>query len=526
MGGATMPPVPLVVLLLCSHAAAAPKSPILRCPSRPGGMGVQGRDGNKAPPEINAKIANACPRPNSSVAALQLLPPNRTLFAKSAPFLRTPTAFLHLPPTCQKTELGRLINLGSWDKVKPIFDAPPRSTVVAAVQLAPPTKHATLRKLALPVLNEAGIVMLRDAAIVVPSGMVFNGTAALISTYTGKKLWYNPDKKPIYTLVHNTVVSLISDFDHLFTYFGFSMLPKVALVCGWLRSPRGKCAKLAVPSKQVKLYTKLFCPGLDEERFIVAVDPSKLIGAKRVYMPYLRHSNAAITWFYQGHTQITPAGFLIPTGSLQPSQSPSSVVWIGREATQVRHVANEDQILNAIRAALLPKVKLDTFGRLHYAGVGHWSLRGKAMPGTTKEESKNATNQEPWVDAMKKFGNAAVVVGPHGGAFANLIFARPDTKVIELGGEFLGDQMPSQDGMLYDLRRNGTRRHCDVNKTHDYVPRFCWLGLANALGLRYTHIRPVGFFSYSWGHFYINAGDVVRALPGKIIKNNKESDWD
>lgn len=125
-------------------------------------------------------------------------------------------------------------------------------------------------------------------------------------------------------------------------------------------------------------------------------------------------------------------------GTLRPAEQ-DLVVYLQRP--KHRSVANEQQLLSSVRRSLE-----GTGLRLHV-------FAGGRSPGDG-------------VDVMKR---ARVVFGPHGGAFANLIFAQPGTQVIEL--------VPSR----YLLHGSKSERLS------------MYYGLAQAAGMDYWFVEPERF---------------------------------
>ena len=110
-------------------------------------------------------------------------------------------------------------------------------------------------------------------------------------------------------------------------------------------------------------------------------------------------SAALLAWDTCERVGVTrgPAGQMKPLGSR--TQRGSKVVYLAREQSQRRAVANEKELLEAMRNA---------FGRLLL----------ELHPGDFHED-------------RKLLADAAVVVGPHGGALANMVFAPVNTSVVE-----------------------------------------------------------------------------------------------
>ena len=61
-------------------------------------------------------------------------------------------------------------------------------------------------------------------------------------------------------------------------------------------------------------------------------------------------------------------------------------------------------------------------------------------------------------DQVKIFNNAKLIVGLHGAGFANLVFSKPNTKVVELSSKYSGNVLPYL----------AKRCHLDYTKIVDY----------------------------------------------------------
>ena len=143
----------------------------------------------------------------------------------------------------------------------------------------------------------------------------------------------------------------------------------------------------------------------------------------------------------------------------QPSSAATTVLYLSRTGKGMsRRVAGEAALLKAVQERLAPGARLQTFA--------HGS---------------------PQADAAQ-FRAAKVVLGPHGGAFANLVFMAPGAHVVEF--------IP-----LKRLLRSGKN------------PRPCYFYLAHACRLSYWAVEPDGFdFDDPRLEMRVPVGQVLRAL--------------
>ena len=91
----------------------------------------------------------------------------------------------------------------------------------------------------------------------------------------------------------------------------------------------------------------------------------------------------------------------------------NSVVFLWRNPNGLRGVVNTKELLDAVKKALKPEYKLEVLGERDYVSY----------------QSKRSLHA--WVEHAQAMQRAKVVFGPHGGAFGNVIFCKPETSVIE-----------------------------------------------------------------------------------------------
>ena len=136
-----------------------------------------------------------------------------------------------------------------------------------------------------------------------------------------------------------------------------------------------------------------------------------------------------------------------------------------RQPQVIRSVANRGPLLEAIQNRL--------------QGTGY-ALEIFRSQGPTKDRAL--------------FERAKVIVGPHGGGFANMIFARPGTHIIEF--------LP-----IYRLYREGRG------------PRPVFWGMAQACGLDYWTSEP-DEFGFDQRGMQVDIDDVVEIL-GRVIDSGE-----
>lgn len=247
-------------------------------------------------------------------------------------------------------------------------------------------------------------------------------------------------------------------------HVAFDTLPKVHLLCGFLTnnsSSTGSSILLVRTTLQKELMQEV-CPSLTNDRFEIFEsndendDDFGFVTACWIYVPVLKQFN----WPNNNNADplqmgMTQRGIWKPLGSTARSsrsikqstqnenntddamaQEKMVVVYLTRHASGPRSVLNEARILDIVR------------------NLGF--------------EVRVPTLQDNWKIDREVIETADIIMSPHGGALANIIFARPGTKIIEF--------LP-----LSKLRKDGENS------------RPCYFGLALSLGLDYAAIEPKSF---------------------------------
>lgn len=144
-----------------------------------------------------------------------------------------------------------------------------------------------------------------------------------------------------------------------------------------------------------------------------------------------------------GHYGLHPRGCLLPVQQslgVLDGTAPDLVLYLARPQWKIRSVANEDELLARLKQVLM--------------GSGY-----------ELQIFQSSGNLQHDLDLFKR---AKIILGPHGGALANMVFAQPGTQVIEF--------LP-----IYRLYREGEN------------PRPAYWGLSQAAGHDYWTIEPASF---------------------------------
>lgn len=261
------------------------------------------------------------------------------------------------------------------------------------------------------------ITCISNATILYPHGLVFNK----FKPFSFGKWYWRKDEGKIHR-VQNVLsypkhaFSLVQIWDNNFQHITFDTIPRVALSCKWLQQ-RPLIIIIILNNLQGDLIRE-FCP-LEQDRFRIL---NRTTSFSSICVPYFDQN------FQMG---IVPPGSMTSLGS--QTKVGTDVVYIARKRGRSRSVLNEEEVLLTIREIL-----------------------------------SNVTVVYPtgnWRENRKLFENARVIIGPHGGAFGNIIFAPTRTIVIEFTP-------------LKSLR---------LRKQNE---RPCYFGLSHALGFTYYSVEP------------------------------------
>jgi hypothetical protein len=136
------------------------------------------------------------------------------------------------------------------------------------------------------------------------------------------------------------------------------------------------------------------------------------------------------------------------TTTALPTSGKRLVVYLSRPHTATRYVTNEHEVLAAMRLHLHPSLELAVI----HSTVDFHSIKRMHMS---------------WVRYASALHRAKVVVGPHGGAMNNLIFAAPDADVVEFNELPApvphANATPGDGGGRHALPQTSPTRHCFLN---------------------------------------------------------------
>jgi len=333
-----------------------------------------------------------------------------------------------------------------------------------------PTDHVSVREIASTLHSprcaqssalEAWPPQLTRAFLVhVPDAFIGDGVVFDRDRYYGMDRWWLGRSAKLYTGTREVrhieaAVSIAAWGGEAFQHFVIDALPALGAVIDLLETPELAHVRI-VSHDEPDRAARWFWQRLRLQDRIVA-KPRNRSSALVVH--------ADLVLFPQFEPNLNQLG-LYPRGTLRPIQrrlgtlEPSSqdlVVYLQRNGP--RSVENEDALLSRVESVI------------GGSGLSLHIFRGATDPGAA-------------ADLMRR---ARVVLGPHGGAFANLVFAQPDTGVIEF--------VP-----LQRLLRQQARD-----------PLTMYYGLAQAAGLDYWFVEPDRFEHDAPG-MIVDTNAVVTAL--------------
>jgi len=285
------------------------------------------------------------------------------------------------------------------------------------------------------------ITPIAHGMVSLPSGQVSN-----YSGVYGFRKWYwqtatKSTRHP--QIITVPVLSLIQVWNGCFQHIVFDTLPKLTFVCPFLMgAPNVHVAVMNALQRDLVLEA---CP-CDPTRFIIAQTTFR---SPIVYVPYF------VGEFPMG---IVPPNFMQPLN--QQTTPGVDVVYLARKRGTPRSVHNKADVL----ATLAKK----------------WPNLRVIYP------SNN------WRSDRDSVRNAGVIIGPHGGAMANMIFAPASATVIEF--------IP-----LLQRKRNKKNE------------RPCYFGLAHGLGFTYHAIEP-SHFEFDQGSMVVPTGALATQLEAVMTK--------
>lgn len=239
-------------------------------------------------------------------------------------------------------------------------------------------------------------------------------------------------------------ISFLMRFDSVFQHIAFDTLPLLSFACEFTRSKQD--AKILVANEIQQRLIQEYCAGLNGERFrylgnAKIDDP---IRAASVFLPYFENEN-----HHAMAMGVSPPGAMFHIN--QRRGGGEQVVYLARAPGTPRAVENEDLVLDAVR-------------EIYPNAIFH-------LPG-----KKGNTLTERQV-----LENAKIIIGPHGGALSNIIYAPKGSTLIEF---------------------------TNIKTSHD---RPCFLGLAKGLGFDYYGLEPTKF-SFTEGEMLIDVVELKELL--------------
>jgi len=293
----------------------------------------------------------------------------------------------------------------------------------------------------------------------VPNGTVCNATGLVVSpdavVYRMGR-WYFDGIDA--TSVHHDLTtpssgreyySAIQIWQYAFQHIVFDTLPRARMACPMLQE--GHMTVLVVNDLQAELIQEV-CP-LPDSRFETQ---STTVKGSAIYLPEFR---PALEMGLLQHHVLKPLGKPAAPSLIHLQQTERKrrgrIVYLQRPAGHQRSVINEEEVLEVLRA-------------------------------TGRDVDVQGHLQNFHTDRAL-FADADYIVGPHGGAMSNMLFAHPGATIVE----FSDVGYPS--GLWGFPHENITTGPYGRERA-----RPCFLGLAVALDLRYVPISPldVNFFSY------------------------------
>lgn len=284
--------------------------------------------------------------------------------------------------------------------------------------------------------SACSIVPVADATILPPNGQVRNKTGVY-----GFGKWYWEQKHlgvSAPRLLDGPLLTLVQVWNNNFQHIVFDTVPKLAFVCPFLRERR-QVRVLVMNILQRDLVIEA-CP-ISEARFVVF---ENAIRAPVVYVPHFVGSDLKMG--------LVPPNS-VPSLGLKTAQG-SDVVYLARKAGATRSVANEAAVLATLREK--------------------WPDLRVVFP------------SNDWRKDRESVRTASVIIGPHGGALANMIFAPANTTIIEFTP-------------LVQYKRDGKNER----------PRY--FGLAHGLGFKYHAVEP-STFDFDSGSMMVPTDRLANAI--------------
>jgi len=279
------------------------------------------------------------------------------------------------------------------------------------------------------------IAAIKEGTIGTKEGMVFNRTKA----WTFSKWYWKKDEGKANN--NNNLqtdplkyLSLVAIFNQDFQHIPFDTLPKMLMACPFLHTH--KDVQVMVMNDLQRDMVRELCKDIATHRFhSLKKLPYK---AAAIYIPHFERNDGA-----ELKMGLTCSKRCIPSLGSQ-DKSGTEVLYLPRKGP-VRRVANELEVLTALR---------------------------KIWPNIISYTMKNN-----WREDRSQLERARVIIAPHGGALANMVFAPVNTSVIEFTP-------------LAQIKAQGGNE------------RPCYFGLAHALGFSYYIVEP-SEFNFDHGSMFV-----------------------
>lgn len=295
---------------------------------------------------------------------------------------------------------------------------------------------------------QASFILKVTDGFVAPDGLVFNSYAC----YRNAKWYYKPLPDYLPLTHFDRLITFLQLWSNGFVHFSFDTLPRINLAYDMICQEQD--IKILIPDRPFifQLFDTL---DIDPKRIVIQKG-DHVYSANIVYYPH----------FYSGGRPHKMG--LIPIGGLDKvrekisgpfSHADDHVLYLKRNDNGSRSVENETELFNSIQKHLRDDLIFRIF-----------------QPDNDWRKDK---------EVMKR---ARVVLGPHGGAWSNIIFCKEGTDVVEF--------IP-----LVTMKEKG------VNE------RPCYYGLSNALKLKYWCIEPENFeFDNSKVKMRVHVEDLLSVL--------------
>jgi len=316
---------------------------------------------------------------------------------------------------------------------------------------------------------------------VAQSGLVFNERFAIANS----KWYYTFPDRPVTVVRHNEpLLSLMDKYSDSFQHTIFDILPRLSIICTLLLEDTS--ISVLVSSAMSRGLVHLFCP-VEESRLQIH---SNVPQQKSTSLIHVVHTSSLVYFpHFQFREDEKSFMGLSPVGLLKPETRSKAnmvgwplidsnierdlIVYLSRgEGCRPRQVAEEKNLLRYIEESLDFKFK-DRIKLVSY------EPKNDVFRGAEKQF-------DPSSEDIRLLSRARILIGPHGGAMANMVFCGPGTKVIEF--------LPLSE--LYMESEN---------------PRPCYFGLANSLGFEYLTVTPKSF-SFDAKAMVMDFDDVLHTL--------------